>query len=503
MSIQIEEKDQLIDAAALIVVSADRRQILLAQRNPKLKFLGGFHAFPGGKQDSGDSPVGVLNISDSVVATSLVCAIRETFEETGLLLVRGGEKLTKGQRVSLHDDLLSGRSSFKEMLDHWGLWIDGNDFLDAGIWITPKFSQLRYRTRFFIAVCPAKQIPYDAIDELCACQFVFPEVVLNAWKSGKMLVSPPVFIALKCSLSHITEADVIDVPAIADALKTTSEEMNGLISDVQVNPHIRIIPLKTKTLPPATHTNCFIIGHRRFIVVDAASPYPEEQQRINNMVAGLVSGGSECLGIITSHLHTDHFGGERILKSHLFDRFGKDVPLLAHPETAKALSEHVSFNRLLDDEEKFDLEDDAGGEFQIEVLHTPGHAKGHLCFYDQSTGFLISCDNVLSSGTVVIASPEGDMSDYLVSLERMRDLPDLRSLCGSHGTAVFDAKSKINQYITHRLHRESQILTHLRAGRTEDEMLAAMYGGLSDEILPLARKTIQAHIYKIEKDGLI
>ena len=495
-----EQKEGLIDAAALVVLDSERYRVLLAQRNPKLKFLGGFHAFPGGKQDPGDLEIQVSNHKDSESEALLVCAVRETFEETGLLLVRGGDKLTKGQRASLHDDLISSRSTFKEILDDWGLWIDSEDFHDAGIWITPKFSQLRFRTRFFFTVCPSKQTPYEAIDELCDCEFVAPEEALRRWRDEGVLMSPPVYIAFESSLNHGDGANLIDARTAASNLKSESEKLNGLINDVKINPHIRIIPLRTKTLPPATHTNCFIVGNQRFVVIDAASPYSEEQERINEKVGALIDQGAECIGIITSHLHPDHFGGEQKLKSFVLEKYGREIPLITHPLTANALSEKVVFELFIEDGFIFNLLDDNREEFDLEVLHTPGHARGHLCFYDKSKGFLISCDNVLSSGTVVIAPPEGGMSEYLETLNRLGELEGLRSLCGSHGTAVFDAKSKIEQYISHRLYRESQIVSYLEKGKTEDEILSGIYGGLSEDLIPLARKTIEAHIIKIKKD---
>jgi endoribonuclease LACTB2 len=494
--------EQLIDAAALVIVDAQYRSILLAQRNPKLKFLGGFHAFPGGKCESGDNEIEVANSPEKETSRLIVCAVRETFEETGLLLLRGGDKLTKGQRASLHDDLVSKRSSFKEILDDWGLWIDAADFHDAGVWITPKFSQLRFKTRFFFAVCPSKQSPYDAIDELCSCRFVTPSDALDEWRSKGVLMSPPVFIAFETSAEEADESG-IRIQVAAESLKQRSQVTDGLITDVRVNPHIRVIPLETKTLPPATHTNCFIVGHRKFVVIDAASPYPAEQKRINNLVGDLIEQGGECQAIITSHLHPDHFGGEGSLKQYIFERFGTVTPLTTHKLTASALEDKITFTHLVEDGEVFQLEDEYGDGFELMVLHTPGHAKGHLCFYDHQKGFLITCDNVLSNGTVVIAPPEGDMAEYLASLKRLIELPGLRSLCGSHGTAVFDAKTKISQNISHRHYRERQILSLMKAGKFEDEILETIYEGLGSDLLPLARKTIQAHMFKINAEGLI
>src|SRR5215213_1907397 len=103
------------DASAIILLNHDLSKVLWAQRNPKIPFLGGFHAFPGGKTDEIDAQIAVRNSADKDLEKFIVCAVRELFEEVGVLLVRGGEKLTKGQRASLHDDLISGRSTFGEI----------------------------------------------------------------------------------------------------------------------------------------------------------------------------------------------------------------------------------------------------------------------------------------------------------------------------------------------------------------------------------------------------
>ena len=134
------------DAAAIILLNQDESKVLWAQRNPKIAFLGGWHAFPGGKLDETDAQIEVKNCAVEDLEKFIVCAVRELFEEVGVLLVRNGEKLTNGQRASLHDDLISGRSKFGEILTHWNLWIDAEDFSYTGFWTTPQFSPVRFKT---------------------------------------------------------------------------------------------------------------------------------------------------------------------------------------------------------------------------------------------------------------------------------------------------------------------------------------------------------------------
>lgn len=493
------------DAAALILIKNDK--VLLAQRNPQLSFLGGWHAFPGGKLDKTDCDIKVKNCEDTELERFIVCVVREIFEEVGVLLVHGGEKLTKGQRASLHDDLVSGRSTFGEILDDWGLWIDAGDFQYTGFWTTPKFSPVRFKTRFFIAECPVKQTPYAAITELQNIEFIAPDKALKLWEQGNILISPPVLISLQeLAKIHGDKKDnclenSVSLRLCGEKLEEKSRKFDGVIDYLELNSRHIVFPLKTKTLPPATHTNCFIVGRKEFIVIDAASPEIEEQEKLNNLVDELIERGGICKEIIVSHLHNDHHGGEIALQNHLKAK-GFEVPISTHKLTAESLPQ-LKFDKFIEDGNVYNLQDENGKAFELHTLHTLGHARGLLNFYDQEYGFLLSTDNVVGAGTVVIAPPEGNMSDYLQTLERLKNLPNLKHLCGSHGSAIFDAKMKIEEYISHRLEREKQIIELLNQGfKTPEEIVEKIYLDLKPELIRLAVASVSAHLVKIEQDRL-
>lgn len=496
------------DAAAIILLDQTKTKVLWAQRNPKIAFLGGFHAFPGGKTDAGDAAIAVRNCADRDLAKFIACAAREVFEEVGVLLVRNGEKLTKGQRASLHDDLISGRSSFSEILDDWGLWIDAEDFHYTGYWTTPRFSPVRFKTRFFIAVCPAKQTPYQAITEMQDIEFIAPRAALARWEYSEVLISPPVLISLQALVNSNFEIDdskndaaILNLESLTSNLLEKSAACDGEINYIELNPRVICFPMRTDTLPPATHTNCFIVGRREFVVIDAASRDESDLENLFELIDSFIEQDFTCRAIIVSHLHKDHFGGETLLKNHLREKFGLDVPLAAHEITAESLRGALGFQKFIEDEEVFKLKDAAGAGFELKALHTPGHARGHLAFYDAERGFLLSSDNVVGTGSVVIAPPEGDMTDYLSSLERMKSLPTLRHLCGSHGAAVYDARGRIEEYIAHRLERERQILDAIERGaNSAQEITEIVYQNLNPALQTLAVKSVEAHLAKIEKD---
>jgi glyoxylase-like metal-dependent hydrolase (beta-lactamase superfamily II)/8-oxo-dGTP pyrophosphatase MutT (NUDIX family) len=527
------------DAAAVILLNQDSTQVLWAQRNTELKFLGGWHAFPGGKLEASDAEIKVENCAEGELAKFIACAVRETFEEVGVLLARGGEKLTKGQRASLHDDLISGRFSLAEILADWGLRIDAADFFYTGFWTTPQFSPARFKTRFFLAVCPPKQKPYAAITELENVEFIEPEKALNAWANSEVLISPPVLISLQeLFATENTQKNgkdlTTDKHGLENELRITNDELrsknnpkskiqnpksislcgeklfeksqkfDGQINYIELNPRIVCFPLKTETLPPATHTNCFVVGKKEFVVIDAAARDIKEQNSFHEFIDSFARSGFVCKAIILTHLHRDHFGGEIVLQKYFLEKFGWRVPISAHRLTAESLEGKIKVDRFIEDKEVFKLQDAEGKNFELKTLHAPGHARGHLCFYDEAFGFLLSGDNVIGTGSVIIAPPEGNMIDYLNSLDAMKNLPNLRFLCGSHGAAISNAKIKIEDYIEHRLGREQKILESIAEGaRTSNEIVEKVYADVSLELWKLAEKSVEAHLEKLRTEGKV
>src|SRR5262249_25685640 len=154
------------------------------------------------------------------------------------------------------------------------------------------------------------------------------------------------------------------------------------------------------------------------------------------------------------HHHPDHTGGV----NHLRDRL--KVPVAAHRLAADRMEGKVKVDRFVEDGELIELEGEPG--WRLRVLHTPGHTRGHLCFYDEISGSIMAGDFVVGIGTVVIDPPEGNMRQYFNSLRRLLALPKLTSLFGAHGPAIGSASLKLEEYIEHRQMRENKILSAVR-----------------------------------------
>jgi ribonuclease/clavin/mitogillin len=256
--------------------------------------------------------------------------------------------------------------------------------------------------------------------------------------------------------------------------------------------------VRTPTKPPATHTNCYLIyTSEEILVVDPGSPYEDEQEALARFVDELLSEDRIIREILLTHKHPDHVAGVGALQAHL----GSVAPVSAHRLTAQPLGKTFHVNRLLEDNDVITLK--GSPEISLKVMHTPGHARGHICLYEERTGTLLSGDNVVGLGSVLIDPPEGNMSVYLESLRRMRSLPNMSIMLAGHGPAIARPYRKIDDYIAHRLERERAILSALQDGLREiKDIVARVYTDVTSKAHAMAERSVWAHLEKLEAEGL-
>ncbi len=215
---------------------------------------------------------------------------------------------------------------------------------------------------------------------------------------------------------------------------------------------IALFAARTPTLPPATHTNSYALGTREVLLVEPATPHADEQRAWVAWARSLGESGRRIVAIVATHHHSDHVGGLPELLRAL------DVPLWAHSETASRIAAPVA--RRLEDGETLVLDGAVPDRWQ--VLHTPGHAPGHVCLWNADERAVVVGDMVASVGTILIDPVDGDMRVYLEQLERLARL-DARLALPAHGEPIDQPTELFRRYITHRLAREAKIVAALRA----------------------------------------
>ena len=489
------------DAGAVILLRSNTDpndpEVFWVKRSTKLAFLGGYRAFPGGQRESSDAEVTVEHCDDEERAAMISCAARELFEEVGVLLARGAETLTRGQRASLLDDVESGRMTWPQLLEHYGLRLDGDDFTFAGRWVTPPFAPRRFDTWFFLAHSPGKQEPRVTTDaELESGEWIKARAAYDKWLRSELIVVPPVLHGMRTLASGLGDD-------LVERFLSAPEAHRKVTMRMEFHPNFICFPLRTPTKPPATHTNCYLIySTKEILIVDPGSPYEDEQAALAECVDDLIAGGRKPREIVLTHVHPDHLAGVRALNAHLKQNHREPVPVAAHRLTAESLKGQFPVDRFIEDDEVIEL--DGEPSIALRALFTPGHARGHLCFYDKRTGALLSGDNVVGFGSVLIDPADGNMSEYLASLERMRDLPNLSVLFCGHGPPVANPYEKIEGYIAHRLERERTILAAVRAGAAAPkDIVARVYTDVSPKAHAMAERAVMAHLEKLEADGLV
>jgi glyoxylase-like metal-dependent hydrolase (beta-lactamase superfamily II)/ADP-ribose pyrophosphatase YjhB (NUDIX family) len=396
-----------------------------------MMFQGGFFAFPGGQLDPNE--------------VASVCAARELFEEVGVR-------------------------------------VDPASFIDVGRWVTPAFAPRRFDTCFFLAPCPPGEEARIMTDEHDFGEWIRPADALARWMEGRILMAPPVRHALQCLSEGLHNIEF--------RMKSVPWARGEATPEIDMLPGIGLVPLRTPTLPPATHTNCYVIGGDELIVIDPASPYEEEQAILDRVLEK-----RDVKEIWLTHLHRDHIGGANHLKKQ------RGVKIVAHPITARDLQGVVEVDRTFSEDERLELEGKPG--WSLRVIHTPGHARGHVCIFEEKRGALVTGDLMAGVGTIVIDPPEGHMATYLDSLRRMQQLP-VSALFPAHGPVMANAKEKIQGYLDHRLDREQKILAAWEQGyRKPSAIVSEVYTDVAPAMYALAERSVMAHLEKLRDERKI
>ena len=235
-------------------------------------------------------------------------------------------------------------------------------------------------------------------------------------------------------------------------------------------------------------TNTYLVGRRRPILIDTGAGAAGYLPLLLDYLAR--RGWPRPERILLTHRHPDHLGGV----AHLRERF-PGLPVSKMIWKDSGLPEGVE-----------DLRDGQvveGDGVTLVPVHTPGHASDHLCYYLREERALFSGDLILNGSTSVIPDGDGDLADYMASLERVRDL-GVERIYPAHGGVIEDGPGKIAEYIEHRLMRERQILEAMGGGaRTIPEMVKVIYADVPEILHQAAGMSVHSHLKKLRRDGRV
>ncbi len=422
----------MLESAGVIPVRGGK--VFLLERSPRLRFLPGFHAFPGGALEPEDRARAVTGADDPALAA---CAARELLEEVGL--TPDGRPLSEP--------------------------LDASRLLKAGVRITPPYTPRRFRTQFYLLELGPAEEPLVQTGEAVGGRWWGVQEALEAWEAGSIFLVAPTLSTLWALQEH----EPVEAARVLEAMPHGT----GIPGHtVPLSPLLRCLTQESSTLPPARVTLTCLAGP---LLVDPGSAVPSELERLRDSLTPDIR---ECL---LTHHHPDHVAGAEVVRSW-------GLPLAAHPLTAERLP--FAVDRLVDDGERW-------GDWQ--ALHTPGHAPGHLCLWHASQRLLLAGDLTAGWGTILVDPSEGgDMSVYLESLRRVQAL-EPRLVVSAHGPPYGPGSDLPGQLLDHRLKREARVVEALPG--SEAELLARVYDDVDPRALPLAERSLRAHLLKLEREG--
>lgn len=260
-------------------------------------------------------------------------------------------------------------------------------------------------------------------------------------------------------------------------------------------------PLVTRVLAgnasPYTHTGTqtHLVGREALAIVDPGPDEPAHLAALQRVIAG-----RPVAAIFVTHTHRDHSPLGRRLR----DLTGAPVigcaPLTmddAGPRADAAFDTDYAPDRVLADGERVE-----GEGWTIEAVATPGHTSNHMAFALRQASALFSGDHVMGWSTSIVSPPDGDMGDYMASLDKLLGRNETVYYPG-HGEAVDNPQRLVRGMLGHRKQREGQIVRLLARGtHAVEAMVDAMYVGLDPRLKPAAARSVLAHLIELQKRGL-
>lgn len=512
----------------------DGLEVLMTRRSPQASFAPGVYVFPGGGVDADDATAHHqarrrATQSDARL-TQAIAAIREAFEELGVLLAwrADGTAATAAdaQALQRHEPL------FPQLAAH-GLALAADAVFVLAHWTTDRDLPKRFDVPFLVARMPEGQTPVADDAEQFDPVWISPQQARARHAAGDFDMIFPTLRTLERLQAYATVDAVLadcartDEPLWAScpragwlkgkearymeheapygelALVCPDGQLQHTLDWQSARPVPLLKNVQRLTAPNASimtgpGTNSYLVGDARtgYIVIDPGPNLPAHIQRLFDATGG------DIRAIVCTHSHADHAPGAKPLQALCDGR----PPILGLPSqpTARPNSGFTP-DRALQDQELLTLNALAPeGEIThtLQVLHTPGHAANHLCLLLREDGLLFSGDHILNGSTTMVDPPDGDMTAYLDSLDRLDAAcvaGDVRFILPAHGHVLGQAHAAIAQLKHHRLAREAKVHAAMQAAPDGnlDDWVALAYDDVPPAVWPLAQRSLLAHVQRL------
>jgi glyoxylase-like metal-dependent hydrolase (beta-lactamase superfamily II)/8-oxo-dGTP pyrophosphatase MutT (NUDIX family) len=467
----------------LVRGAGDDLETFWVRRSEAVSYMPGFRAFVGGTVNPEDAELEIAGADDDARRTLMACAFREAFEEAGVLL--GVADIgPAAQLAEARQRLLAGEVTFPALAREHGWRFEAAALQPAGRWSSPPFMPRPFETDYFLGRVPGEQEATVHAGELDDGEWIRPREALERWRRGEETFAAPIL----WSLIALADGEA----GLADRLVEAPVRAGTPIRRIELKWGIVLHPMRTRPLPPATHTNAYLVGESEMALVDPGSGDEEEIAGLFAVIEALAVEGRRVRIILITHHHPDHVGGLAAVRERL------RVPVAAHGEAARQMRADL----VLKDGDWIPLVPGPSGDWNLRALHTPGHTRDHLCFLHPRTRSLLTGDHIPGGqGTVIIDPPDGDMAAYVSSLERLLGEP-VETLFPGHGPPQGAAKRRIRGLIEHRRAREAKVIAALDAApRAITELVPRAYDDTARELWPYAERSLLAHLLKLEGEG--
>ncbi len=520
--------------AATVLLLRDSPQgieVLMTRRSLTASFAPGAYVFPGGGIDALDAAshaqASRRPTQSDLRLTQAIAAIRESFEELGILLAyRADQSMANAQDIAK----LDRSQAFADQCAALGLKLAADQVYVLAHWITDRDLPKRFDVPFLVARMPEDQSPVADESEQFEPEWVRPADALKRHEAGQFFIIFPTIRTLQRLTPFANVQAVLDACAVNDEPLWTScpraawlagkeerymehESPYGELAltspDGQIVHHLDWQSQQPVALLKNVHrltapnpgvmtgpgTNTYWVGDPLggYLVIDPGPADPDHLERIWRATGGQIR------MIVCTHSHPDHSPGAKPLQTLCKQQADGIPPILglSSASTANAQSQFKA-DRELEHGEILKV-----GEHSLKVLHTPGHAANHLCLALLEDGLLFTGDHVLNGSTTVVNPPDGSMNDYLDSLDllaRECQAHQLEFILPAHGYVLGFAAQAIAQLKAHRLKREAKVIAAMRAlphGTLED-WVAHAYSDVPERLWPVAARSLQAHVDRIQ-----